>query len=660
MHAWALLRPLFQGRRLAAATAAVSLSAVGLVGFAGVASAHANKVSGTAVCQSDGTYTVTWTVANDFNLSESVTAVSHSGGGTVSGLPTTIAASPKKPYNTATVTQSGIAGTATFASIIVNGVWGDGYHQADTGQLSMSGLCGATPTFAEATCTTVASYTVPAVPSDYYFQAQDGKTWSTVSGTVTATAGTTVNIRLMQKKLGRDQQIDSWSHTFAQAPRDCTTHVIPAVPTLTQTSCDGAKAYVGYIEIPTTTGVVYEENGKPVSGDIETPGSHTITAVATAGYTLDGTTSWTFTLGDPATLDCTTHVTPTEPTLQQSSCDGTTSVLGAITIPDVEGVIYKIGADVVTGETITSAGTYTITAVAAPGYTLDGVTSWTLTIDQPGCTLQQPSMSVTGTCNGVTYTFTNDTIPADNGPQLPALVLGKQPAGPVTFDIYKNVNGSWNKIDSVTVDPGKTGSATEHGAGAYRVQIGDEVQEGSGYTVSGNCPVPPPPPASIVSVSGSVTSSCPTVAGTTGSYVVDVTNAAQSTQSVQVKVSDGAKVLATSGDIASGKSFSYTGTLTAGQGAALKADFSADGGATWTAVALSGSPTIVCPTVLGEQFNQPPTSKPTIDPTSKPTQTLPFTGIPVVPTVLLALGLVMGGTLMVVIARRGRGELLNG
>jgi hypothetical protein len=342
----------------------------------------------------------------------------------------------------------------------------------------------------------------------------------------------------------------------------------------------------------------------------------------------------------------------------QSSCDGTTTVLGGITIPDVDGVVYKIGGDVVSGE-ITTPGTYVITAVAAPGYTLDGVTSWTLTLDAaPVCTLQQPSISVAGTCDSVTYTFDNQTLQGANGPLQSAVVLATQPAGPVTFDIYKSTDGgtTYTKVDSVTVPAGSSASKTEHGAGVYRVQIGDAVQEGSTYTVSGNCPVPPPP-ASILSVSGSVSSSCPTVAGNAGSYVVTVTNAADSTQSVQVKVSDAAKALATSGDVAPGKGFSYTGALAAGQGAALKTEYSADGGLTWTPITLGGNATIVCPTVLGEQFTQPPASTPT-----DPAQTLPFTGLPVVPTLLLAFGLVIAGSLMVVAARRGRGqgEVLNG
>ena len=153
MRAWDRLRP----RWIAAGFTALGLSAAGLIGFAGVASAHATLVSGSATCEVDGTYTVTWTVSNDYNLSEIVSEVSHAGGGTISGLPTTIAASPHQPYKSVTVTQTGVPGTTTAASLTVNGTWSDGYSQRDSNGITMNGRCSApvappAPTFTEATC----------------------------------------------------------------------------------------------------------------------------------------------------------------------------------------------------------------------------------------------------------------------------------------------------------------------------------------------------------------------------------------------------------------------------------------------------------------------------------------------------------------------------
>jgi hypothetical protein len=71
------------------------------------ASAHANIVTGVATCSKfGGNVDITWTVANDYDLTETATVTSATGGtGTVTGSPATIAASPGEPYQTATMYQ---------------------------------------------------------------------------------------------------------------------------------------------------------------------------------------------------------------------------------------------------------------------------------------------------------------------------------------------------------------------------------------------------------------------------------------------------------------------------------------------------------------------------------------------------------------------------
>lgn len=145
----------------------VTLVAVAaFLGFGvGTALAHATVITGTSACQTDGTYTVTWKVANDYNSPETVTYVSKTGGGTVTGLPANIAASPNQPYKSVNVTQSGIAGNAHSASLTVHGVWGDNYSQNDTGTVTLAGNCvpvvTTTTTTVPPTTTTVPPTTMP-------------------------------------------------------------------------------------------------------------------------------------------------------------------------------------------------------------------------------------------------------------------------------------------------------------------------------------------------------------------------------------------------------------------------------------------------------------------------------------------------------------------
>lgn len=154
------------------------------------------------------------------------------------------------------------------------------------------------------------------------------------------------------------------------------THVTPAAVTF----YDVCGTVNDTFTIPTTTGVAYEIGGVTQAANTY-PGTGTVavTATAAAGYTLDGTTSWQHTFTDEA---CPlVQVKATAPTKVDLECDKD----GYYVIPDKTGVIYKVNGVVAAADTypVSVPQTITITAEAAPGYTLYGKTSWTFAFHAP-------------------------------------------------------------------------------------------------------------------------------------------------------------------------------------------------------------------------------------------------------------------------------------
>ncbi|HXQ44013.1 MAG TPA: hypothetical protein VN816_05210, partial [Acidimicrobiales bacterium] len=111
------------------------------------ASAHDNLVSGVATCSTvGGNHDITWTIANNYNLSETATLVSATGGvGTIAGSPVNIAPSPGQPYKTGTMDQVLPGSTTGSATITVKGVWSDGFSTTDSGSVSLPTVCVSPP-----------------------------------------------------------------------------------------------------------------------------------------------------------------------------------------------------------------------------------------------------------------------------------------------------------------------------------------------------------------------------------------------------------------------------------------------------------------------------------------------------------------------------------
>ena len=320
-------------RSIAALVLSVGVGGVASLALVTAASAHANIVSGIAACQSNGTYTVTWTVANDFNLVDNVLEVSHTGGGSIAGLPSGIAASARQPYNTARVTQTGVPGTATAASLTVKGTWSDKFTRQDVGALRLGGNCtdnlGTTdavaPTFTNASCSSaMGSYTIPSSTiADYLVAIGNGAPVAAPAGTVSEAVGTLIKITAQAKPGKTLTGTTAWSATIAGAGScggggsssppptqppvvGATVTVTPAAPTITQGVCTSGKESAAFYVIPGITGVTYLNGTTGVAAGKYTVAygsTTTITAAALTGFTFPGgaTTTWTLTANKAAT-----------------------------------------------------------------------------------------------------------------------------------------------------------------------------------------------------------------------------------------------------------------------------------------------------------------------------------------------------------------------
>ena len=146
--------------RLAQVGLAASLVLLGLVAFTTVASAHNDTIVGVASCASPlgSGYTVSWTVANDWDMSEAGTVTSLTGGlATLNATTFSIGAQDAAyataktslgatlPYLSAALTQKLAAGASGVLTLTTSSTWADGFHAVDAGTAELSGLhCGGT------------------------------------------------------------------------------------------------------------------------------------------------------------------------------------------------------------------------------------------------------------------------------------------------------------------------------------------------------------------------------------------------------------------------------------------------------------------------------------------------------------------------------------
>lgn len=137
----------------------------------------------------------------------------------------------------------------------------------------------------------------------------------------------------------------------------------PATPVVPTTPTFGATSYT----IPTSTGVAYKVNGIITqAGTYNASIPITITAeAASSAYAVTGETTWSkdFT---PVPVAQPIAVTPIAPTFTDTT----------YAIPYQDGVDYQVNGGSSLQGTYTASTPISITAVALPGYTLTGTTTW--------------------------------------------------------------------------------------------------------------------------------------------------------------------------------------------------------------------------------------------------------------------------------------------
>jgi len=504
-------------KKLLAGISALALSLGMIALVAGPASAHTGDLSAAAVCQSDGSYKITYTLtvsatslAGTTKWSIGTTSFAHTPTsnadlpGTVQ--PGTVASTGAGAYILGTTTIPGSATQAPWAYAFTT--WTDGVTKgSDGGDIALDGGClkitfchldgksgnynllttdvatfyqsghishsgdiypagsivkqGVThtwpaqgnqaqlqyadclipitptaPTFVAAICTGGTSgngsYTIPTTAGVSYFV--NGSNTAKPAGTYSVAPVATISVVAKLASGNTTSKLTgttSWSFTFNSAG---TCVVTPAAPSVTSQVCtvggDGNGVFTdGYITIPATAHVQYSINGSVAAAGqhVLAPGTYTVTAVGIDGYGLTGypTGGWSKTI--TSALACG-NVTPVAPSVTDQVCtvngDGHgVYTSGYITIPSSTKVNYFInGSPASAGTHNLGSGTYTVTAVAVPNYTLTGypVGGWSETIHDalacgnvtpaaPSVTDQVCTVNTDG--NGV-YTSGYITIPS--------------------------------------------------------------------------------------------------------------------------------------------------------------------------------------------------------------------------------------------------------
>lgn len=169
-----------KARRTSRGLALVTAHLIAVVAFAPLAhAADALTLTGVATCEQDGTYSVVWTgaTARPDSTSAGTLTVTNASPANATVSPTDQAVSATGPF---TLTQTGIDGSASAATVAATVAWNDQSSDSATGSVSLAGDCAAQPatvdTFTppEPTFTSVVCDAANAVEPSYTIPSVDG------------------------------------------------------------------------------------------------------------------------------------------------------------------------------------------------------------------------------------------------------------------------------------------------------------------------------------------------------------------------------------------------------------------------------------------------------------------------------------------------------
>ncbi|GHF25535.1 InlB B-repeat-containing protein [Pseudolysinimonas yzui] len=259
------------------------------------------------------------------------------------------------------------------------------------------------PKFVDAVCTepgesSQATYEIVAATGVTYEISFNGVDYTTVGASVgvhNATPGTHIWIKALALPGYEILVPNIWDHVFTD-PGDCIEDapVEPVVASDQECVIDdpetGAAHYEsGTITIPNTAHVTYSVNGVVTAAGVHdyAPGVYTISAVADPGYQLTGVPDpWTVEVKADEPCGQLVDLPVVDPvvTFAQTTCTTSGSYTLAVEpAQEAAGVIWTVSGglpNTVGTHVVTTPGTVTVTATAAPGYGFagddDGVIEW--------------------------------------------------------------------------------------------------------------------------------------------------------------------------------------------------------------------------------------------------------------------------------------------